>query len=137
GNEVVSRKVRGLRGGSNVEGLKKHTYTGRAVMKALHTTLAWSALAMSLGVGHAQQVQAAGVGRVSFSIQAKTMEEALTEFGTQSGWQILFSSTLTEGKRAPVVRGALSAGEALSKLLAGSSLSFERINSKTVAIRET
>jgi hypothetical protein len=73
--------------------------------------------------------------RFDFRIAAQPLDEALQEFSRQSGLQVIFFSSLTEGIQSPGVQGKHTVAEALGKLLAGSSLTFHLINSRTVSIR--
>jgi len=98
----------------------------------VRTVLAAVAMSAAASSGFAEQP---GQLRVAFKIHTQYLEQALTEFGAASGLQVLFSTTLTQGKTAPTVMGSLSSEDALKKLLEGSALRYEFINSKTVAIR--
>jgi hypothetical protein len=69
-------------------------------------------------------------------ITAQPLDEALQEFSRQSGMQVIFFSSLTQGIQSPGVRGKYSVAAALKELLAGSGLSFRMINSRTVEIRK-
>lgn len=70
----------------------------------------------------------------TFDIPAQPLSSALEAFGAQSGSEILFDRQQTAGKSAPAVRGALAPSEALSRLLAGSSLSMRQINATTFVV---
>jgi iron complex outermembrane recepter protein len=59
---------------------------------------------------------------VQFDIPAQTLDKALNVFAKQSGERIVFSTDLTEKIAAPAVKGALTAKQALERLLKGSGL---------------
>ncbi|HEV7309259.1 TonB-dependent receptor [Ensifer sp.] len=80
----------------------------------------------------AQQGQTAGV---TFDIPAQSLTSALTAFARQSGLKLAYSASLTAGKSAPAVHGAVSPPQALSMLLTGSGLTF-RLNGGSVTIIE-
>src|SRR5262245_47522817 len=72
---------------------------------------------------------------VSLDIQPQTLGTALNAFAQQSGLRVIFFSDLGKGVLAPRVTGRLTPEVALGQLLAGSSLSYEFVDEKTVAIR--
>ncbi|WMD20819.1 STN domain-containing protein [Achromobacter seleniivolatilans] len=61
---------------------------------------------------------------IAFAIAAQPLAQALAEYSLASGLTVLVDSALTEGRHAPAVVGNYSAGDALRKLLAGSSLAI-------------
>ena len=71
---------------------------------------------------------------LSHDIAAQPLAQALSEFATQTGLQVVYVSGIAAtqtSKRAP--RG-LPAADALQRLLAGTGLSFEFLNDRTVRI---
>jgi iron complex outermembrane receptor protein len=78
----------------------------------------------------------AQTARVSLDIKEQPMRSALKELGDRTGLQILYrvEDVAKEGVLAPKVAGELSAEEALDRLLAGSGLTYEFVNEKTVRI---
>jgi iron complex outermembrane recepter protein len=70
----------------------------------------------------------------SFSIPAKSMAQALMEFGAQSDEVILAPTKLVGGKTAHEVRGTMEPERALDKLLEGSGLSWQRAADGSIAI---
>jgi hypothetical protein len=75
---------------------------------------------------------------IPFDINAQPLDEALSEFANQSGLQVLFqTSEITSSVLAPKVTGNFTPGEALRGLLEGTSLRFEFVNARTIAIRLT
>jgi len=69
----------------------------------------------------------------SYSIPAQPLSDALIQFGRQSGLQVSADSHLVRGKQAAAVSGNLSAEQALSRLLAGTTLRY-RINGGMVSL---
>ncbi len=70
-----------------------------------------------------------------FDIRSSSLNEALKEFASQSGLQIAYFTRIAAGRTATPVSGTYTAEEALRTLLHASGLSFERIDTQTVAIR--
>lgn len=71
----------------------------------------------------------------SFDITAPSMEQALIEFIRQSGLQVLMPTGSATDVPAPRVVGRYTPDMALEQLLAGTDLSYEFANERTVAIR--
>jgi iron complex outermembrane receptor protein len=72
--------------------------------------------------------------KVSFEITAPLMRQALLQFTEQSGLQLAFPLEGTTELPARRVVGDFTPGSALEQLLAGSGLSFEFVNERTVRI---
>ncbi len=70
----------------------------------------------------------------NFDIPAQPLTDALVAFGRQSGMQITVDGTLPRDMSAPAVRGAMISEEALTRLLAGSGLTYVVTDETTVAI---
>lgn len=75
-----------------------------------------------------------GATTFDLRITAQPLDEALKEFSRQSGMQVIFFSSLTDGLHSPGVRGEYTVAGALEALLAGSGLTFRVINPRTVEI---
>ncbi|MGI2033638.1 TonB-dependent siderophore receptor [Rhizobium panacihumi] len=60
----------------------------------------------------------------SFSIPAGPLSQSLVIFGRQAGLQISYQPSIARGKSAPSVSGNVGAQVALSRLLAGSGISY-------------
>lgn len=69
-----------------------------------------------------------------FDIPPQSLAIALLQYTEQSGVHVTSSSALIEGKQSTGVVGRLSAREALSRLLEGTTLSFETIVEDFVVI---
>lgn len=82
-----------------------------------------------------QQTEAEAI-TFDLRITAQSLDEALQEFSRQTGMQVIFFSSITEGIRSPGVAGKYTVAEALDRLLAGSGLLFRTINARTLEIRE-
>ena len=79
---------------------------------------------------------AAHADTYEFNIRNAVLSDALKEFASQSGLQVVYFAKIAANQSATPVSGALSAEDALDKLLAPSNLTFERIDAKTIAIRD-
>ncbi|MDR6624973.1 TonB-dependent receptor [Caulobacter segnis] len=70
----------------------------------------------------------AGPGPLSdarrFDLPAQPLSQALNQLALRSDREILFSPTLTLGRRSPSLSGTFTAEQALARLLAGSGLTF-------------
>ena len=71
-----------------------------------------------------------------FEIKAEPLAEALMEFGAQSGLTVVAPTQLTAGKSAPALRGDLTWGDALGRLLKGSGLTFNQDADGTIVIQK-
>jgi iron complex outermembrane recepter protein len=74
---------------------------------------------------------------VAFHIEARSLKSALTQFGEQSGLQILFSKETVEGLSAQGVTGTFTPEAALQQLIAHTGLRYEFVNPHTVRIWNT
>ncbi len=74
--------------------------------------------------------------KVKLNIAAQSMEQALNVFAEQTGFQLLFrASEVPASMLAPRLAGTYTPRDALKQLLANTSLNYEFINARTVAIR--
>jgi outer membrane receptor for ferric coprogen and ferric-rhodotorulic acid len=73
--------------------------------------------------------------KYDFKIDSQPLGTALQALAKQSGVQIIFFSQITEGLRAPALKGQFTLSAALELLLARSRLTFRVINPKTIEIR--
>ncbi|MEJ0035706.1 MAG: TonB-dependent receptor [Gammaproteobacteria bacterium] len=64
------------------------------------------------------------------------LDEALQELARQSGIQVVFFSRITAGRSAPELSGEYSLSDAMTRLLAGSGLTFRQVNARTVEVRQ-
>jgi outer membrane receptor protein involved in Fe transport len=72
---------------------------------------------------------------VSIVLPAQPMSRALGELGRQVGADILASPAVVGDRRAPALRGRLTPTEALTRLLAGSGLTYETTEPGVYVIR--
>ncbi len=71
-----------------------------------------------------------------FDIPAQPLTDALVAFGRQSGIQVTVDGTLARHRSSPAVHGTMSGAEALTRLLAGSGLTYIVADETTVAIEK-
>lgn len=69
-----------------------------------------------------------------FDIPAQALPSALTVFARQSGLQVTMDAAIIHGLSSPGVSGSLSPAAALTRLLAGTGLTWQMIDAKTVAL---
>ncbi|MCG8559816.1 MAG: TonB-dependent receptor [Hyphomicrobiales bacterium] len=72
----------------------------------------------------------------TFDIAAQPLTTALIMFGQQSGLQVTVHGTLPRDISAPTVRGSMTRDRALTRLLAGSGLTYVFADETTVAIEK-
>ena len=91
------------------------------------------ALAICLACGSAVAVERTGTLASSetapvrtFAIARQPLGDALDQLSVQSGLQIAYSSDMAQGLESPGVSGQMSTEQALTQLLQGTALSFER-----------
>jgi iron complex outermembrane receptor protein len=70
-------------------------------------------------------------------IPAEPLPQALKAFAEQTGLQLAYVSTLTEGKVSQLAPAGLPPAATLKHLLAGTGLSFTFVNGRTVSLFET
>jgi len=69
-----------------------------------------------------------------FSIKAQDLAQALVQFGKQSGVQVSFKKSVTEGKKSVKLVGTYSVNQALSHLLSGSGLEASFVGEQSVFV---
>ncbi len=72
--------------------------------------------------------------QILFDLPPQSLADALTSVGRLAHLNIYFDSSLVDGRQAPAVKGALSADEALTRMLAGTHLHTVRVEANTVRI---
>src|SRR5580704_18911715 len=70
----------------------------------------------------------------NLSIPAEPLANALNDLAQQSGLQVMFASELVARLKSPEVKGALTATEALQRLLTNTGLRYEFVNPHTITI---
>lgn len=68
-------------------------------------------------------------------IERQPLGKALQEFAKQSGVQIIFFSSVTEGFEAPPLRGRFTATQAVATLLNDTKLTFRELDPVTIEVR--
>ena len=91
-------------------------------------------LALAWGLCTASPPTAEAASPVEFRIDARSMKSALTQFGEQTGLQIIFSKEAVDTLRSPGVTGAYTPEAALRRLIAASGLRYEFVNPRTVRV---
>jgi len=72
---------------------------------------------------------------VHFNIAQQPLATAMIQYAQQSGVQVSSSSDLLDGRATAGLNGSYAASEALRRLLAGTDLVFDVVDSNTIAIR--
>lgn len=88
-----------------------------------------SPLALSALPAAAQEASAFAV-----DIPAQPLPQALSQFSLQTKVQIVYAVEAPYGRRAPAVRGRFSQGEILSRLLAGSGVTWREVRPGVVTL---
>jgi outer membrane receptor protein involved in Fe transport len=96
--------------------------------------LVWRAAAAVAVGGLNIVVPAAYAQTAEFNVEAGILSDALMQLSRQANVDISAPSTVTNGKRAPAVKGAMSVETALDRLLAGSGLSARRIRDRSFVV---
>lgn len=100
------------------------------------SALSFSALAllpMSVSLA-AEAVSSQVQKQFSFSLAAKPLPQALSDFSRVTGQSVVYTDEAPYGLTAPAVNGQMSAEQALQRLLSGSGLNFRRTDSHTLAL---
>jgi iron complex outermembrane receptor protein len=103
-------------------------------MSRLKDLLLIALMTLSLPV-HAAPVDSIDTVQYDLRIDKSSLSAALQEFAAQSGVQIIFFAKITDGHEAPALKGKYTAAAALTLLLDHTDLTFQPLNSKTIAIQ--
>ncbi|MCG8595777.1 MAG: TonB-dependent receptor, partial [Kiloniellales bacterium] len=82
----------------------------------------------------AQSPASSAGARLRFDIPGQPLRTALLAFGRQAGLQVTVDAATTAGKTAQAVSGSLTAEEALTRLLAGTGLTWRYLDARTVTL---
>jgi outer membrane receptor protein involved in Fe transport len=93
------------------------------ITKSLRHALAAGCAVLALAPSMANAQVA---GRKTFEIPSEDLGRALTQAARQAGTEIVFSADLTRGRRSPGVRGTMTVEQALTALLSGTGLTFQK-----------
>lgn len=97
-------------------------------------TVALAALAPAAAAAPTQPMAQTEQTKRQYKIAPQPLVAALNEFGRQSGRDILFSTEVAKQKRSSGVDGAMTAEDALRKLLDGTGLSFRATGDSTFLV---
>ncbi|WP_223272614.1 TonB-dependent receptor [Pseudomonas sp. MIL9] len=70
----------------------------------------------------------------SFSMAAKPLPQALSDFSRVTGISVIYTDEAPYGLNAPAINGQMSAEQALQRLLSGSGFTFRRTDDHTIAL---
>ncbi|MPT07815.1 MAG: TonB-dependent siderophore receptor, partial [Pseudomonas sp.] len=106
-----------------------------------HALMSCSAMALLLGPLHAgaattaeqTQMQAR---QVQLDLPAQPLDQALTTFADQAGLHLLYTTGDVAGQVSPALQGNYSVEQALQQLLAGSGMSWQFSEARTVTLRK-
>ncbi|WP_312154582.1 TonB-dependent receptor, partial [Pseudomonas sp.] len=106
-----------------------------------HALLSCSALAMLAGPLPIAAVHAAGDAQVAarhvqLDLPAQALDQALTSFADQAGLHLLYTTRDVAELQSPALRGNYSIEQALQQLLAGSGMSWQFSDARTVTLRK-
>ncbi|MHA6128587.1 TonB-dependent siderophore receptor [Pseudomonas fluorescens group sp. PF-1] len=97
--------------------------------------LSFSALALlPLSVAMAADTRAPQRAPFSFSMAAKPLPQALSDFSRVTGISVIYTDEAPYGLNAPAINGQMSAEQALQRLLSGSGFTFRRTDDHTLAL---
>ena len=105
--------------------------------RRLYAGLALPALLIALSTTSptAAATTSATTATVRFDIPAGPLDGALAAYASQTHRQLFYDQGLVVGRRAPEVRGTLTADEALSRILVGSSIVTDTRRADVVVLR--
>ncbi|ABA05307.1 TonB-dependent siderophore receptor [Nitrobacter winogradskyi Nb-255] len=118
---------------------------GTGTVSALRNVLLGSAAALALltnaavlGSANAQAIpsQQGASQAIAFNIPAQDLGGALNTFADRAGLRLLFPSNLVAGRRSAGLAGTLTRNQALTRLLAGSGLTYRFTSANTVTIAD-
>jgi outer membrane receptor for ferric coprogen and ferric-rhodotorulic acid len=104
-----------------------------ALRLSLNVSSALLAPVLAVALSLPAQAQSASAAR-TYNIPAQSLGSALREYMRQSGVQVGFPSEIGDNVTASAVVGTFSAPEALSRLLAGTGLTFRFTGANTVTL---
>lgn len=94
----------------------------------------WRPLFMSCALSLSLPTQAADPARYSINLAAQSLTDALAALSRQTGQNIVYTDEQPYRLQAPALRGQWSVEQALTRLLAGTALTFQRIDERTLAL---
>lgn len=116
---------------------RDRTGGGAARKSRLVLSLLMTSALTAVAAVHAHPASAqATAQQASYDIPAQPLSRALVRFSNATGLQLFYDATLVRGRTSPGVSGSMSRQEALSRLLAGTGLSYSFTNNNTVTISD-
>ena len=85
-------------------------------------------------VAHAAQVGEQHSTQFNFSIAAKPLPQALSDFSRVTGISVVYTDEAPYGLTAPAINGQMSAEQAMQQLLSQSGLTFRQTDARTLAL---
>lgn len=99
----------------------------------LRTALATAGMIATMPAAAMAQSQSADRA-IAYAIPAQSLSAALRQFAEASGLQLVYDTKITADKMSPGVTGMMNARAALSRILAGSGLTFQFSGDRAVII---
>lgn len=106
--------------------LKKFGYLSGLLISATFLVQHSPAIAQS-------KTEAVQSDRVRYDIEAQSLSSALMQFSRNTGAQLFYDAGLVRGRHSPGVKGTMTRGEALGRILSGSGLVY-RLSGNTATI---
>lgn len=99
------------------------------------TVLCWASAGLSSPTFAQQSPQTTAQSRaVQFSIPAQPLPAAINAFIRATGWQVGYSTRITDGHRSTAVAGAMPPAQALQTLLSGTEISVRFTGANTATL---
>ncbi|WP_332767772.1 TonB-dependent receptor [Pseudomonas koreensis] len=116
--------------------MKSRAKSGSVKQWLGRSALSFSALALlpvSVALA-AETLSSQAQKQYSFSLTAKPLPQALSDFSRVTGQSVVYTDEAPYGLTAPAVNGQMSAEQALQRLLSGSGLNLRRTDSHTLVL---
>jgi len=113
----------------------KKRSSGRSLFLTLMITTAMIGVPTLADHAFAQATSGSAT-KISFSIRSQPLGQALVQFSNATGVQLFFNADLARGISSQGAQGPLTRTEALSRILAGSGLSYKFTNANTITIQK-
>jgi iron complex outermembrane recepter protein len=107
--------------------------TGEDIMRNAGIWLS-AATATLLFSSHTRADEATSTAKEHFDIGSQPLAQALRLYALQTGEQVVFFSDVGRGRDSTNVSGQYTRDEALRKILQDTGLTYQRLNTKTIAI---
>ena len=122
--------------GRHANGQGPSKYTSERRLKLLLIGVSVAAVLICAGPAPAQPPAQAATEetRFTFDIPAQPLQNAVTAFGFQSGYQVAVDQATLTGLTGKEVRGHFTPAEALSRLLAGTGVTYRLIDENSVTL---